>query len=133
MSSVIQIKYSKKQLRYSLIFAILWIIIFVAYMIFRSESYFGYGYLVIGILFLGTYVYKKTVHYATIKNGVLTKHNIIPKHIKLDQISEVSYVFGTYKLISDNSEISINTMEIDKKSIEDLKKIINQLNIRKVS
>ena len=131
MSSIIQIKYSKKQLRYSLIFGILWILIFVAYLIFRSESYFGYGYLAIGIFFLGTYFYKKTVHYATIKNDILIKNNIIPKRIQLDQITDVQYFAGKYTLISNNSEISINTMEIDKKSIEDLKKVINQINVSK--
>ena len=131
MSSILQIKYSKKQLRYSLIFGILWIVIFVAYLIFRSESYFGYGYLTIGIVFIGIYVYKKTFHYATINNGVLTKHNFTPKRIQLDQIIDVHYFAGKYTFKTEKSEISINTMEIDEKSIEDLKKIIHQINISK--
>lgn len=131
MTSTLQFKYSKKQLRYSLGFGILWIIIFVAYLIFRSDSYFGYGYLIIGIFFLGTYVYKKTFHYAKIKNGVLIKNDILQKRIKLDEVTDVNYFSGKYKLLTKNSEMTINTMVIDKTSIEDLKKVINQLNFSK--
>jgi len=127
MSAVIQIKYSKKQLRYSLIFGLLWLLIFVFYIIFRSESYFGYGYLVIGILFLGTYFYKKSVHYITIKEGVLTKNGIPSKRVQLDEITEVRYFAGEYKLVTDASELTINTMLIHKDSLKNLKSILDQL------
>lgn len=131
MDSIIQLEYSKKQLRYSWMFGILWMLIFAFYFIFRKESYFGYAYLAIGILFLGTYIYKKTVHYATIKNGILIKKSIFSKRIKLDQITDVRYFAGKYSLMTDASEITINTMLLDKKSIDDLKKIIHQLNLSK--
>lgn len=132
MTSTLQFKYSKKQLRYSLVFGILWIVIFAAYLIFRSDSYFGYGYLAIGIFFLGTYIYKKKFHYATIKNGVLIKNDILPKRIKLDEITDVHYFSGKYKLMTKNSEMTINTMVIDKTSIDVLKNIVKQINLSKL-
>ena len=131
MTSTLQFKYSKKQLRYSLGFGILWILIFAFYFFFRAESYFGYGYLAIGVVFLGSYIYKKIFHYATIKEGILIKNDLISKRINLDQITDINYFAGKYKLMTKNSEITINTMVIDKTSIEDLKKVINQLNISK--
>ncbi|MEO5788171.1 MAG: hypothetical protein ACOH2D_04955 [Gelidibacter sp.] len=131
MTSTLQFKYSKKQLLTILLFGILWLLIFGFYFFFRTESYFGYGYLAIGIGFLGSYIYKKTVHYATIKNGILTKHDLLPKRINLDQITDITYYAGKYKLMTKQSEMIINTMVLDKTSIEDLKKIINQINISK--
>lgn len=128
MSRVVPIKYSKKQLRFSWLFGVLWLCIFGFYTIFLSDSYFGYGYLIIGILFLGTYIYKKTVHYITIKNGVLTKHGFFSKHVPLDQIKEVRYFAGKYKLVTPTSEVIINTMLIEKQSLDELKKILDHLN-----
>ncbi len=131
MKSVHQFKYSRKQLRSTLLSGILWFLIFGFYFFFRTESYFGYGYLAIGIGFLGSYIYKKALHYATLKNGILTKNNLLPKRINLDQITDVTYFSGKYKLITQDSEMIINTMVLEKNSLEDLKQIIKQLNISK--
>ena len=131
MRSAQQFKYSQKQLRTIFLFGILWLVIFGLYFFFRSESYFGYGYLVIGISFLASYIYKKTVHYATLKNGILTKHDMLPKRINLDQITDVNYYAGKYKIMTKQSEMTLNTMVLDKASIEELKKIISQINISK--
>ena len=131
MTSTLQFKYSKKQLRYSLGFGILWMLIFAFYFFFRTESYFGYGYLTIGILFIGSYIHKKLFYYATLKNGVLTKNDILSKRIKLDEITDVSYLGGKYKIMTTNSQMMINTMELSETSINDLKKVLEQVNISK--
>lgn len=131
MGATQQFKYSKKQLRIIFVFGILWFLVFGFYYFFRAESYFGYAYLIIGILFMGSYIYKKTVHFATLKNGILTKHDLLPKRINLDQVTDVSYFAGKYKLVTKHSEMIINTMVLDKTAIEDLKRIINQINISK--
>ena len=131
MTSTLQFKYSKKQLRSTLLFGLLWLIIFGFYFFFRTDSYFGYAYLIMGILFFASYIYKKTIHYATIQNGILTKHDPLPKRINLDQITDISYFAGKYKLLTQDSEMIINTMVLDKTSLEDLKKIINQINVSK--
>ena len=131
MTSNLQFNYSQKQLRYSLGFGILWLIIFIAYLIFRSESYLSYGYLVIGVLFIGSYFYKKIFHYAVIKDGVLIKNDVLKKRIKLDEITDVHYFSGKYRLLAPHSEMIINTMVLDKTAIEDLKKVIKQINLPK--
>ncbi len=131
MRSAQQFKYSVKQLRTIFLFGILWILIFGFYFFFRTDSFFGYGYLVIGISFFASYIFKKNVHYATLKDGLLTKHDILPKRIHLDQVTDVTYYEGKYRLLTKQSEMTINTMVLDKTSIDDLKKIIKQLNIAK--
>lgn len=120
-------KYSKKQLRYSLLFGILWLFIFVFYTLFRSKSYFGYAYLGVGIIFLATYFYKKTVHYAVLKNGVLIKRGLFPKQIKLDEVTDIRYYSGRYTFMTNASEMTINTMIIDNEAITALKKITSQI------
>lgn len=132
MKPTLQFKYSTKQLRYSLLFGLLWILIFVFYSIFRSESFFGYAYLAMGIIFIGTYFYKKIFHYAVIKDNVLIKKDIIPKRIKLDEITDIHYFSGKYKLVTKTSEMTINTMLIDKTAIKDLKKLTTQINLSKL-
>ena len=131
MTSTLQLKYSKKQLLYSLGFGLLWILIFVFYYVFRSESYFGYGYLAIGVVFLANYLYKKLFHYASIENGVLIKNDLFRKQIKLNEITDLHYFSGKYKLLSRQSEMTLNTMLLEKKSLEDLKKVIKQINNKK--
>ena len=131
MTSTTQFKYSDKQFRYSLGFGILWILIFGFYFFFRPDSYFGYGYLAIGIVFLGSYIYKNIFQYATLKNGVLIKNDLFRKRIQLDEITDIQYVSGKYKLTTSTSKMTINTMVLDDTSIEDLKKIIQQINLPK--
>lgn len=131
MDDTILIKYSKKQLRYSLIFGTFLLLIFIGYLIFNNGSFFGYGYLLSGLFFMGTYFYKKFFHYATIENGVFKKSGFKAKQIKLNQVEEVNYFAGEYKLVSKNQLMKINTMEIDAASLIVLKKIFANLKTKK--
>lgn len=130
MNDTLKIKYSKKQLRYALLFGVIWIVIYIFYALFRPDSYFGYGYLVMAIVFFAIYIHKKIFHYASIKNGILTRHTIFPKRIRLRDITEVDYFAGKYTLQTNHSTISINTMELDANSIKDLKKILDKINTK---
>ena len=56
---------------------------------------------------------------------------MLPKRINLDQITDVNYYAGKYKIMTKQSEMTLNTMVLDKASIEELKKIISQINISK--
>lgn len=124
------IKYSKKRLNYNLVFGLIWLLIFSAYLFLKSDSYLKYGYLFIGVLFLSTYIFEKIQHYLTIENGVITKNKLFPKRMQLDKITDVRYFAGEYKLISDTSEMRILTQFIDKESLEDLKAVIETLKLQ---
>lgn len=125
------IKYSQKQLRFSLLTGIVWLAFFVFYFYSENDHDIGYIYLAIGVFSLGTYVYKKTVHYATIKDGVLIRNQIIPKRRELNQIMNLKFDSGKYTFMTENSAITLNTMGIDTQSIEDLQKVIAQLKLLK--
>lgn len=124
------IKYSKKRLNYNLIFGLIWLLIFVAYLFLKTNSFLKYGYLFIGILFLSTYFFEKTKQYLTIENGVITKNQLFPKRIELDKITDIRYFAGEYKLISDTSEMRIITSIIEKQSLEDLKALMDTLKLK---
>lgn len=124
------IKYSKKPLNYSLIFGILWLVIFISYLVSGNIRYFKYFYLIVGIPLLITYIFEKTKHYLTIENGVITKNQLFPKRIELAKITDIRYFAGEYKLISDTSEMRILTQFIDKDSLEDLKAVIETLKLQ---
>ena len=70
------IKYSKKRLNYNLVFGLIWLLIFSAYLFLNSNSYLKFGYLFIGVLFLSTYIFEKSKHYLTIENGVISKNKL---------------------------------------------------------
>src|SRR5690606_6837181 len=127
--SRMHIKYSKKQLRQNLIFGVIWILVFIGYLSFGSQSNLRYGYLIMGIFFLSNYIYQKTKHYLTIENGVIKKNYIFPKKIFLEDIKEVRYFAGEYKLISDSSELIINTVVIDETSLKDLRSVLDNLKL----
>lgn len=133
MESTQQFKYSKTQLRTNLFIGIAWILLFFAfYSYFFNDSYFNYGYLAIGIIYFGIYFYKKHGHYAVIKNGVFTKTGFFPKHMKLEDISEIKYFNDEYILKSETSEITINANVIDETAIEDLQNLSLQINASKI-
>lgn len=127
MSEIIQLKYTKKQLRLNLIYALALFLIFVGYRFIKPDSYFGYGYLATGFILVLLYFFKKYYHYATIKEGKFIKHGLYSKVILLSEIKEVIYYNGEYKLITPKRTVKINTLEIDKTSTAKLKALLDQL------
>jgi hypothetical protein len=47
--------------------------------LFNSNNIFVYGYLLVGILQLGTYLYENNKQYLTIENGIISKNHLTPK------------------------------------------------------
>lgn len=125
------LKYSKRQWRYSLFIGTAWLLFFTLYSYFSNSSYIKYGYLALGVLYFGSYFYKKNFKYAVIKNGVFTKTGLFPKHINLADITNIKYFNEEYILKSETSEITINAMVIDKVAIEYLKNLSSQINTSK--
>ncbi|WP_100615521.1 hypothetical protein [Confluentibacter citreus] len=124
-----KIRYIKKRLKYNLIFGILWLVLGTASVIFESGTIFNYGYLVMGVLYLGTFFFENNKQYLTIENGVLSKNELIPKKINLNDISHIKKFAGDYILKTDVTELRINTQLIDKKSLSELDIILENLNL----
>ncbi len=129
------IRFKKKRFRYYLIFGILWLVlgtvavIFNPDNIFNSANIFDYGYLVIGILYIGTYLFENKKQYLTIENGIISKNHLIPKKINLNEIKRIKKFAGEYILKTDETELTINTELIEEKSLAELNTVLENLNL----
>ncbi|WP_235841756.1 hypothetical protein [Confluentibacter sediminis] len=126
-----KIRYTKKRLRYYLIFGILWMVLGSSAIIFESGNVFNYGYLLMGILYLGTYLFENRKQYLTIENGVISKNLLVSKKINLNEITRIKKFAGDYVLKTDLTELKINTGLIDKTSLSDLNAVLDNLNLEK--
>ena len=124
-----KIRFTKKRLKHYLIFGILWLVLGTTAVIFNSDNIFNYGYLIIGILYLGTYLFENNKQYLTIENGIISKNHLIPKKINLNEIKRIKKFAGDYILKTDSTELRINTELIEKKSLTELDTVLENLNL----
>jgi hypothetical protein len=112
-----------------LIFGIIWLVFGTTAVIINSENVFNYGYIIMGILYLGTYLFENNKHYLTIENGTISKNHLIPKKINLNEIKRVKKFAGDYILKTDSTELRINTELIEEKSLAELNTVLENLNL----
>jgi hypothetical protein len=124
------INYRKKRLNNYLIFGILYLTLSLL-LIFTKEnrSFTDYGFLIISILYLGTYFYEKKNQYLTIGNGLFSVNQPFGKKIKLNEIKQIKKFSGDYILKTNKTELTINTQIIDEKSLVELDSELKKLNI----
>ena len=122
-----KIRFKNKRLKHNLIFGILWLTLGATAIIFNLNNVFNYGYLIIGILYFGTYLFENNKQYLTIENGVISKNHLIPKKINLNEIKHVKRFAGDYILKTDSTELRINTELIEEKSLVKLNKVLEKL------
>lgn len=124
-----KIRYKKKRLKHYLIFGIIWLALGTIAVIFNSNIFFNYGYLIIGILYFGTYLFENNTQYLTIENGTISKNHLIPKKINLEEIKRIKRFAGDYVLKTDSTELRINTELIEEKSLRELDTVLGNLNL----
>ena len=93
-----KIRYPKRRLKYNLIFGSLFSIFGITAFIIDPDNFVNFGYLIIGLLYLGLYFFENSKQYLTIENGIITKHNLRPKSLKLDEIIHIKNFAGDYVL-----------------------------------
>lgn len=124
-----KIRFTKKRLKHYLIFGIIWLLFGTTAVIFNSENVFNYGYIIIGILYFGTYLFENNKHYLTIENGTISKNHLVPKKINLNEIKRIKKFAGDYILKTDSTELRINTELIEEKSLAELNTVLGNLNL----
>jgi len=125
-----KIKYKKKRLYRNLILGTVFLVLAVFNLIEDDKIHWAdYGYLVVGILYVGEYLFDVTNQYLTIENGVLKKNSMFGKKINLNEIIWIKKFTGNYILKTENQELKINTELIDKKSLEELNEILITLKL----
>ncbi len=125
-----KIKYKKKRLNHNLIFGILWLTISLLGIFTKDNPYWtDYGFLIISILYLGTYFYEKKNQYLTIKKGQILVNQPFGKKIILAEIKRIKKFAGDYILKTDKKELTINTQIIDPNSLAELNNELEKLNV----
>jgi len=127
-----KIKFKKKRLRVNLILGIVWIVLGTLSIVIDDEIRWNdYGYLVVGILYVGHYLYDLKNQYLTIENGTIRKNGLYGnwKKINLNEINWIKKFAGDYTLKTEQKELKINTELIDKESLSELNKILTELNL----
>ena len=127
-----KIKFKKKRLLTNLILGIGWIGV-GTFNILEDDNlrWLDYGYFVLGILYVGHFLYDLTNQYLIIENGTIRKNGLygFRKKINLDEINWIKKFAGDYTLKTEQKELKINTELIDKGSLTELNKILAELNL----
>ncbi|WP_111625886.1 hypothetical protein [Gelidibacter algens] len=127
-----KIKFKKKRIYINLILGLVWIGLGI-FSLLENESlrWTDYGYLLAGVLYLGHYLYDLNNQYLTIQNGTIRKNALygFRKKMNLNEINCIEKYEGDYTLKTETKELKINTKLIDEKSLAELNRILNELDI----
>lgn len=127
-----KIRFTKRRLYAPLIVGALWFVLGVTGFIIGENIYwFGYGYLMIAILYLGHFLYDQKHQYLIIKNGRIQKNMLFSftNRIEIDEIEEVKRIRGNYILKSKKTNLKINPHLIKKESLENLIEFLSKLKV----
>lgn len=127
-----KIRFTKRRLYAHLIIGALWFVLGVTGFIIGENIYwFGYGYLMIAILYLGHFLYDQKHQYLIIENGRITKNILygFKNKMDVDEIQEIKKVGGDYILKSDTKILKINIDVIDNTSLLNLMEVLKEIDL----
>jgi hypothetical protein len=125
-----KIKYKKKSLIFELLSGLFWIGIAIDGIVGNENvRWTKYVLLLLGLVYLTTFIFKTRQQYLTIENGTIQLNEMLCsiQKINLDEIIQILEFDGDYILITENKKMKIYTEEIDTKSLIDLKNILSKL------
>ncbi len=126
-----RIKYKNNRLYANLGLGIIWICLGVFSLLAEDKiRWTGYGYLIVGVLYIGLYLYERTNQYLTIDNEIIKRNGLFGKKINIKNIHQIKKLYGQYTLITNNQELKINTELIDDDSRIELERILKQLELK---
>lgn len=124
------IRYKQKRLNMNLFIGIAWFVIAILAVTYIGEtSWIDYGYFVVALLYLGQYIYEYRNQYLIIENGRIQKNSLFGKSIALHEITWIKKIAGDYILKTDSQELTINTQLIEQKSMIELNRVLEQLDL----
>lgn len=127
-----KIKFKKKRLRAKLLIGLAWVAFgMISLETNESVRWTDYGYLVVGLLYLGHYWVDRTWQYLTIENGVIRKNRLygFGGAIALKDLVWIKKFAGDYTLKTQQGELKIDTDLIDAESLADLNKVLSALDL----
>ena len=123
MTEEIAIKYNQKQSTKMLIFGIVCLLLYFASQLYGNSNFLLT--LIMGITLIVMFFYKKQVYYLRTENGILKKD--LGAKIPINEIIETSRFAGDYIFKSKDKTITIDKNAVDKSSLDQLEKFINQI------
>jgi hypothetical protein len=127
-----KIRFKKNRLYSNLFFGIVWTILGIFKVINNDSSgWLNYGFLAIGVLYIGHYLFDLSNQYLILENGTLRKNKLygFGKKINLKEINLIKKFGGDYILKTPTKELTINTELIEEKSLTELNKVLTELNL----
>lgn len=127
-----RIKFKTKRLVAHLILGLAWLSLGFFVLLFYDDPHWSYyAYMVLGLLYIGNYLYDSINQYLSIKNGTIYKNGLFRKKktILLKDVRCVRMYAGDLIIKTDHSEMRINTELIQKNSLIDLKELLEELDL----
>ena len=127
-----KIKFKKKRLRANLILGIVWAIFGILSMfIDDAVRWTDYGYMLIGILYIGHYLHDRANQYLTIENGTIRKNGLygLGRKINLKDVYWIKKFAGDYTLKTQQGDLKIDTDLIEEESLAALNRVLGELDL----
>ena len=111
-------------------FGIVWFIMGL-FKIFETEQFewTNTWFLILAIIFLFTFFYRKRKQYLTLENGVISKNSLFHKPLKMSEIKRIEKKQEKYILKTDLRKFTIDTKIIAEKSLSELNTELEKLNV----
>jgi len=127
-----KIRFKKKRLYLSAMLGIFWTGLGV-FNVIEDENlrWMDYVYLIVGILYIGHYVFDFMNQYLTIESGTIRKNPLygFGKKINLNEINLIKKFAGDYTIKTETQKLKINTELIEENSLAELNEILRKLNL----
>ena len=125
-----KIKYKKEPLIVYLTAGFFWFMFFNVILFEKEElNWIDYGWIVMSIIYLGIFFYRKKYYYLTIINDNIRVNGPLGKELKLTEIKRIKKFAGDYIIKTDQKEIIINTQIIDSSSLKELDAELEKLEV----
>lgn len=127
-----KIHFKRKRLRANLILGLIWVGFGIVSLVAEDrKSWTDYGYMVVGLIYLGHYAYDRSQQYLTIENGMLRKNWLygFRPSIELRDVVWIKKFAGDYTLKTETRDLKIDTDLIDPESLEELNRALGALDL----
>lgn len=102
------VNYSKKRLFFNLFLGVLWFFIGASYLVGEEKlMWHHYGFVVIGLLYLSTFLFEFFKKYFKITSQEIVLFGLKNKKIAFKDLVEIKYFAGDYILKDKNQSITI--------------------------
>ena len=127
-----KIRFKKKRLYFNLVLGLFWIV-FGVFNVLDEENlrWMDFLYLVVGVLYIGHYLFDIINQYLTLENGTIRKNPLYGygKKIDLNEINLIKNFAGDYTLKTKTQKLKIKTDLIEETSLTELIEILRKLNL----